>query len=152
GGEALPQGQQRSFQTRTTAEVQPPPRGYELVNQPDKGNQNVVPSTLFRNTSPVRADGNAVLWKVIGGAPGGNTASEAAFLASRTASGWQNRSIIPAAQTQVGEGALTYKFNESNAAFTQFLFHVARSAAFGQEGPPTFVTVNAEGGQQVLRS
>lgn len=152
GGAGAPEGDEKSFRTRTSAEVQLPQRGDELVNQPNKGNQDVLPTVVFPNTSPVRDDGDAVLWKVIGGAPGGNTASEALFLAARTRSGWQSRPIIPEAEDQVGGGTLTYKLNESNAAFTRFLFHVARSAAFGQEGPPTFVTVDDEGRQQVLRS
>jgi hypothetical protein len=152
GGAAFPQGGIQSFRTRTTAEMKVAARGDELVNQPDKGNQNALPSVLFQNSSPVRADGNAALWMVIGGAPGGNTASEPVFLATRTTTGWQSRSIIPEVKNQLGEGSFAYKFNESNASFTRFLFHVVRSATFGAEGSPTFVTVDDEGNQRVLQS
>jgi hypothetical protein len=153
GGAAAPQGGQQTFRTRTTAEMQLPERGIELVNQPDKGNQNVLPSVFFRNMSPVRTDGDAAVWMVIGGAPGGNAPSEPVFLATRTSSGWQSRSIVPEPGEQLGGGSLTYKLNESNAAFTRFLFHVVRPAPpFNVEGPPTFVTVDDEGNQHVLRS
>jgi hypothetical protein len=153
GGPAAPQGGPHTFRTRTTAEMQRPERGIELVNAPDKGNQNVLPSVFFRNMSPVRTDGGAVLWTVIGGAPGGNTPSEPVFLATRTSTGWRSRSIVPDPEEQFGGGSLAFKLNESNAAFTRFLFRAVRPAPlFSVEGPPTFVTVDDNGNEQVLRS
>ena len=66
-------------------------RGIELVNNPDKGNQNVFAPGRPAAASPISADGDKVLWSVTGGAPGG---------AQRHRQHLPRRSAAPAAGTR----------------------------------------------------
>jgi hypothetical protein len=147
-GAASPQGDEKTFTTRTTAEMQPPKRGIELVNQPDKGNQNISNEGLL-NQPMTTEDGNKALWTVTGGAPGANAGTFATFVAIRTGEGWKNRSVIPAPEDQLGGGGLAYRLNEANQSFTGFLFRVASSGAT-TEGTPALVRTNDLGQQNVL--
>jgi hypothetical protein len=133
-GPAVPQGQVKSFTTRSTAEMNPPQRGYELVNSPDKGNQNAnfevnVSLGAQHQPSPMSADGEKVIWSVFGGAPGGNTATGATFLAERSPSGWHSRSLIPPADQQPGNaekgGVLLSGFTPD---MSKFIFTFGRTA------------------------
>jgi len=150
-GEALPPGEDKTFRTRKSSEMVPPERGDELVNRADKGNQNVLVPSFFQNQSPTDESGTAVLWTVLGSAPGGNSPEKPLFVARRTASGWHSEAVIPPAADQIGEGELLYQFNEANPSFTRFLFRASQSWTFS-EGPPTFVLVDDEGGQRALAS
>lgn len=121
-GRAASLGGERTFTTRTETEAEeahPPScpneevraaqhtkaylgfcRGIELVNQPDKGNQNANLSEVF-----VTADGQKIAWSTVGGAPGAYNGSGNGFLATRTTTshGWQSQSIAPPPDQQLAE-------------------------------------------------
>ena len=80
----------RTFTTRTAAELAPPARGIELVNQPDKGGQAV------QEAYPT-ARGDAVVWTTVGGAPG-SPSGQSLFVSKRTLAtqtGWESFSLLP---------------------------------------------------------
>jgi len=144
------QGAEESFTTRTTAEMEPPRRGNELVNNPNKGNQNVfIPGQLESSVSP---DGNEALWSVTGGAPGGYNGSQSIFLAKRTPTGWQSRSLAPPAAEQVGEGSLIYEVRDATPDFSRFLFDAQQPKVLSFSNPGTLVRLDQNQSQEVLRS
>lgn len=118
-GPASPQGVEVAFTTRTSSEMTPPQRGFELVNSPDKGNQNIQ---LSSSGEPVMsADGERALWSVAGGAPGGQSGTGNTFLAKRTPNGWISKVVNPPAEKQIGEGAFGYSITHVNSALDRFV-------------------------------
>jgi hypothetical protein len=148
-GAGREEGEEKTFTTRTSAEMQPPVRGIELVNNPDKGNQNLF--GLAPAGGRVSADGNKALWSVTAGAPGGNSGTNANFLATRTPSGWVSKPLIPPAEEQVGGGALSYKLNNVTPDFRHFVLRAFQSTA-GHDGAPTYVRLDDEQHQNVLQA
>jgi hypothetical protein len=80
-------------------------RGIELVNNPDKGVQNVdlETGTILVNRQ-ITPNGERALWDVTGGAPGAPDSTANVFLARRTAGGWESQAVLPPAQEQYGGG------------------------------------------------
>ncbi|HEX9968243.1 MAG TPA: fibronectin type III domain-containing protein [Solirubrobacterales bacterium] len=146
------QSEERSFTTRTTEEVTLPPRGYELVNTPDKGNQHVQMARSAMRQGSISADGGKVLWEVLGGAPGGFNGAGNLFLAERTASGWKSRSLAPPASEQVGEGTHRYRLAIRSEDMSRFVLTAAKSSIEGLSTPPdtTYVRLDAHQNQDVL--
>jgi hypothetical protein len=142
-GEAAPQGEVKTFATRSSAEIADPGRGIELVNQPDKGNQNLRSIVDFSATNPMLPDGDGAIWTVFGGAPGGTTSSRNVFLSSRENTGWQSQGLIPPTNEQVGGGDLPYYLEKATPDFEHLLFSVG-------EPPNTVVRIDREGNQDVL--
>ena len=101
--------------------------------------------------SPLRADGEAFLWTVFGGAPGANSGTQATFLAKRTATGWVSRSLVPPTSKQVGGGGLPYYPAAASSDFSTFIFAPALPTLL-ETGPPTFVRIDQSGNQQILHS
>jgi hypothetical protein len=158
-GPASPQGEAKSFTTRTAEEMALPPnafgeagkRGIELVNNPDKGNQNVH-TTVFQDTSPMTADGEKAIWNVYAGAPGSNTAAYGAYLAERTPEGWRSRGLTPPAEQQVGnaeEGG--YALAATTPNFSSFVM-IAGEALVTITGGRTLVRVDANQHQTFLKT
>jgi hypothetical protein len=146
------QGEVETFTTRTSAQMSPPERGIELVNNPDKGNQRVnFFSFPLRGTSIISADGEKALWTVTGGAPGGTTGTGASFLAKRTADGWRSSGLIPPASQQVGSGELAYTLAANTPDFSKFIFRVAPSVILGDVTDPVAVRLDEGGNQQILK-
>ncbi len=141
---------ERSFTTRSTAEVTLPPRGYELVNTPNKGNQNVETPRGEADQEPMTADGNRVFWAVRGGAPGGYNGTGASFLAERTASGWKSRSVLPLPSLQVGGGDFVYRLDFHDDSLSSFIFDATRNTLFGSPSDTTFVHLDDQQNQAVL--
>ena len=149
----------KSFTTRTSAEMtlpanafgEPERRGFELVNSPETGNQNVRAAELYTWMSPLRADGEEFLWTVFGGAPGANSGAQATFLAKRTAAGWISQSLVPPNSKQVGGGGLPYFPAAASSDFSSFIFAPALPTLLGT-GPPTFVRLDLSGNQQILHA
>ena len=133
------QGETRTLTTRSTAEVTLPNRGYELVNTPDKGNQHVEAGASELNDVAITEDGEKVLWKVPGGAPGGSSGTGAIFLAERSPSGWLSRSAIPLAADQVGGGDFQYKLLTRSSDMSSLFFKVVRSTFLGVPTEATIV-------------
>jgi hypothetical protein len=144
------QSDEKDFETRTAAEMQLPQRGVELVNNPDKGNQNLTPDNPEK-VPFVSQDGNRAVWRVFAGAPGGNTGTEVNFLAIRSASGWHSQSLAPPAAEQVGGGERAYKGLLATPDLRFFLMKAVQTAAF-DEGPPTFVRIDDQGRQDILKA
>jgi hypothetical protein len=153
-GAASPQGSEVTFTTRTSAEVTEPSscpnedvratqhseylgdcRAVELVNNPQKGNQNPAADVPALHTPPMTADGNQVLWSLFGGAPGGTTGAAATFLSQRTPQGWQSQSLIPPAAGQVGGGEYKYTLESATPDFSQFVFMAGKSSLGGVDTP-----------------
>jgi hypothetical protein len=156
GQATIPAGT-KSFTTRTPAEMTIPPnalgevekRGFELVNNPEKGNQNARAAELYSGLTPLRADGEAFLWTVTGGAPGANSGSQATFLARRAPTGWSSQSLLPPASEQLGGGGLTYFPVAASPDFSSFIFQPALPGIL-TSGAPSYVRLDAEGNQQFL--
>jgi hypothetical protein len=110
----------RTFSTRTPAEMSPPARGIELVSNPNKGNQNVS-TTEGQSFAP---DGSQAYWIVAGGAPGATTGSNNLFLATRSNEGWSSIGVTPPPAEQFGNGDYHYKLLEVSKSRRQFLFFV----------------------------
>ncbi len=151
-GPALPQGEELEFTTRTTAEMILPPRGFELVSNPDKGNQRVEMAELPDKGSPMSADGEKVVWSVNGGAPGGASGTGATFLAERTASGWKSTGLVPPAAAQIGGGNYKYTLQATNPDFSQFFYTVALGKVGTLVNDPTVVRLDDSGHQDVLKN
>lgn len=154
-GDASPQGQVKTFTTRSTAEMNPAPRGLELVNNPDKGNQHLTTIRIGsgeaeKTEDALSADGEHAGWTVRAGAPGGNSGTEIPFLATRTASGWTSESLLPPADQQVGGGQLAYEYVASSPDFTRTIF-VTRQYVFF-DGEVNIVRGTRGGGQELLAS
>lgn len=146
-GEASPQGGELTFMTRTTEEANPPERGIELVNDPDKGNQNVV-VRVGQATPPMTADGEKVVWSVLGGAPAAHNGTRNTFLAQRGPKGWVSQSLIPPASQQVGGGEYSYELDATTPDLSQFLFSVGFTDVF--IGSPTYVRIDENQHQKIL--
>jgi DNA-binding beta-propeller fold protein YncE len=131
-GPADPQGEELEFRTRPVpldpacpnAEVRvrqhtgylPDCRGIELVNNPDKGNQNL--GEVAREITP---DGEQALWNVNGGAPGGPNGAGNFFRAERTIAGWRSHALAPSAGQQLGEGSVAYVPLGMTPDFSRFI-------------------------------
>lgn len=126
-------------------------RGLELVNEPDKGNQNVVFEAPRVAPSEMTADGNEMLWQVLGGAPGGPSGAFSTFLAQRTGGGWRSRSVTPPAPEQFGGGALVYFLRGVTPDVRSFVFGVRGSTGIDSPPPPTMVRIR-NGVQDVLKT
>ena len=150
-GPASPQGEVKEFTTRTAAEVSPPQRGIELVNNPDKGNQNVFALPTELGYPTLAADGEKAIWSVLAGAPGGYNGTVVAFLAERSVSGWHSRSIAPPPAQQVGGGNLAYRVKAYTPDFSQFIADVENPEPT-QATESTRVVLDAQQNQGVLQS
>jgi hypothetical protein len=149
-GPAVPQGEARTFTTRTTAEMNPPARGIELVSNPDKGTQNALAWGPFDEMPPLSPDGNRALWTVLAGAPGANSGTGAYFLARRTADGWRSKSIVPAPDKQIGGGDFIYRLETITRDLTHFVSVAAETDVFLQDGQ-TVVRLDENINQDALR-
>jgi hypothetical protein len=144
-------GETRSFTTRTSTELTlPAPRGYELVNNPDKGNQNVVPNVLGGVLASITQDGEKALWKVTSGSPGGNTATGDTFLAQRTPSGWKSETLIPPPAQQLGGGSWGYLAGTATPDFSKFVFVTGPVDVFLK--PEVFVRLDTAQHEEALTS
>ncbi len=158
-GPASPQGAVKTFTTRTVAEVTLPARGIELVNNPDKGNQNALSGVTMLSLSQLTArppgislDGEKATWGVSGGAPGAPNGTVSTFLAERTPSGWQSRSLAPPASQQVGGGDLFYIARAATPDFSRFVFDAEYKPAFGEASESTRLRLDAHQHQDILQT
>jgi hypothetical protein len=144
------QSDEKTFETRSIAEMQLPQRGIELVSKPEKGNQNISVARPSGNPSMVSSDGNRAVWLVLAGAPGGTTGSWVNFLSTRTPNGWESKALAPPAGEQIGGGERAYKLNSIAPDFRTFLMRAVQTGAQA-DGPPTFVRLDDEQHQEVLK-
>jgi NHL repeat len=145
-------GEERTFTTRTLAEATPPQRGDEMVSNPDKGDQNALVRPFPENAKiqlPVSADGEKAIWQVKAGAPEATTGTEAALLATRSPSGWHSRSLVPAADQQIGGGSFVYAMLGASRDFSHF-FLAAYESRVLETPPATLVRLDEAGHQEIL--
>jgi hypothetical protein len=152
------QSEAKSFTTRPTPVESPCPnaeiratqhsaylpdcRAFELVNNPDKGNQDAgVVGGLAEPTSP---NGEVTMWKVTAGAPGGNITSNNEFAARRTLSGWRSSPIAPPADRQEG------RFYEVLDATPDLSTFIAQTNFRAADNATTLVRIDADQNQQLL--
>jgi hypothetical protein len=102
-------------------------RAIEMVNQPDKGNQNIFPD--IGQGPQISADGDKVVWRVSHGTPGGTSGANNVFLSERGEGGWTSQILIPPVAEQVGEGNLTYEQGAVTPDFERFFFKVKTEPA-----------------------
>ena len=145
------EGEEKTFTTHTSAEVQLPQRGVELVNKPNKGNQSLAAESPAGDPSMVRADGEKVIWRLNAGAPGGNTGASVNFLSTRSTSGWTSQSLAPTADEQFGGGSDAYKLNLVAPDFRTFLMRAAQTGAEG-DSDVTLLRIDDQYHQEALFS
>ena len=124
------EGEDRIFTTRTATEMAPPRRGIELVNSPDKGNQNP--------TGYLTHEGERVVWTTMTGSPGSAQGKGSIFLAERTPTQWSSSSLMPDPETLIGDGELSYTFRSASADYRKIIFQVGEDANFGVSGDPIY--------------
>jgi hypothetical protein len=147
------QSQALSFTTRSIAEMTLPQRGDELVNTPNKGNQNVFSLGVSNmEESPLSEDGEKALWYLRGGSSGAFNGTGAVFLAERSTSGWHSRSVPPPAEQQAGGGDLTYQMMARTPDMSRFVFAAARSVLFGTAPDATFLSLDSHQNQTQLHT
>ncbi|HMJ73821.1 MAG TPA: hypothetical protein VK471_10710 [Solirubrobacterales bacterium] len=157
GGGSATAGKEKTFTTRMTAEVTLPPsalgqpgkRGIELVNNPDKGDQNALAVGPQSETPPLSADGNTALWSVYAGAPGANTGLGAPFLADRSAGGWHSKSLVPSTNKQIGGGEFAYLLENATPDFSHFILQAGKTDVFLQP-PITVLRLDRDSNQEIL--
>jgi hypothetical protein len=132
-------GDDATFRTRSLAEATPQDRGIELVNPPDKGEQNVQKPVYQALAMTTFGDSNHMLWALGAGAPGANTGTGNAFLSTRTPDGWVSRSVVPPADRLIGGGSSRYDLLKASNDFSRFLFQVNEGL-----GPTPFDYVRGE--------
>lgn len=162
-GPAAAVGDVKQFTTRTSAEMILPPNafgeanspGIELVNNPDKGNQNVFFETISKGPIGevpfISPDGNFARWSVTAGAPGAVNGVGAQFLAERTPSGWQSRSLAPPASQQPGGGANVYNIAAANPAQSLFVADL-RAAGLSSRPGSTLVRLDTSQNEETLHT
>ncbi len=142
-GDIAVEGESATFTTRSPFEAGPPNRGIELVNNPDKGNQDARAIAL----SPTA---DKVLWGVNGGAPGSPSGRLGTFVAERDTSvptGWRSTSVLPPIDVLFGGGSLGLAPTFYAPDFSTFLFDATKEGVFGV-APHTVVQVDADGTQR----
>ena len=125
-------------------------RGIELVNSPDKGNQNVYPFQAqgFPLISP---DGDRVVWGVAGAAPGGVSGSFNTFVAERTSHGWTSKSVLPPLAEQVGDTTSGhYALDAVTPDLSHFIFTAPEGGGLGTAGR-ILVRIDLDQNQEVLQ-
>lgn len=129
------------FRTRSPAELALPTRGVELVNEPDKGFQNVL-------EAGISADGNRMYWTVPSGTPSGTNGGTSIFVADRTPTGWKSHNLIPPPAEQFEGGYQTYQLANWSPSMDRFL-------VLGKQGilaasPYALATIDPAGKQRSL--
>lgn len=137
------EGADTVFETFTAAEAALPRRGLELVNQPDKGQQNPAGAFL----APER---DRVLWSVFGGTPTSTSGAGATFLADRSATGWNSTNLLPAASEQAGEGYNHYDISSYTPDLANFV--IVSQQGILTESDSQILTLDDQGNQKILWS
>jgi hypothetical protein len=147
-------GVDKTFETRSAAEMVLAPRGYELVNPPDKGNQDIRP--IFEayglgdgpESSGNAPDREAIAWSVFAGAPGGTTGAQNPFLSTRGPDGWNTISMVGPADKQVGSGEKAFRFISASADLSRFILTTSEGVLTGSD--VTIVRADRAGNQEAL--
>jgi hypothetical protein len=138
-GKSKEAGAVKEFTTRDADSENLPPnafgetdkRGTELVNEPDKGNQNVLFETVSEAISGeapfVSPNGERARWFVPSGAPGSPSGVGGQFQSVRTGpsattpTGWESHSLIPPTSQQFGGGGYVYNVVAATPDQSQFI-------------------------------
>jgi hypothetical protein len=158
-GPAASTGVVKTFTTRKTAELEiktpnafgEAKRGIELVNTPDKGNQNVFAAGPILGTTPISPSGEEVLWTLFAGAPGAPNGAQAAFMAERSTTGWHSQSLAPPAAQQLGGGEFSYRLMALTPDFQTSIFSAALSNGAAAPEAPTLLRIRRSQEQELLK-
>ena len=126
-------------------------RGIELINSPDKGNQNVFAQGPRAGGPALSASGDEVLWEVTAGVPGGPNGTLNAFLAQREGAGWASHPLAPPAEEQLEGGELTYTLSLATPDLESYIFNAKRSTGVSSPEPPSVVRVRGDRSQELLK-
>lgn len=127
-------------------------RAIELVNQPDKGNQNVFSQIGFFANPTMTEDGEGVLWNVFGGAPGGTSSAGNFFFAERSAGGWRSRGLVPPAAQQLGNGSRPYAVEQATPGLGAFIFNALPPDEIALAHGKALIRLDRDQHQEVLAS
>ncbi len=163
-------GAVKTFTTRSTAEMTLPTNalgeadrpGMELVNSPDKGNQNVFFSSVTQGVGGevpfIAPSGNQARWAVTAGAPGSPNGAGGQFVARRlqeptetVPNGWESRSLAPPASQQFGGGSLIYNVVAANSDQSRFIADL-RAAGLASVPGSTLVRLDTHQHEEVLHT
>lgn len=152
-GAAVPQGVEKTFTTRSTAEMSAPARGIELVSNPNKGNQHVLVAPISdeeggRSESALSEDGEHAAWQVRGGAPGGTVGAGDPFIATRDATGWLSAPLLPPVEEQFGGGDKKFELVRVSPDFNRSIM-VGGEGVYGSSELGV-VRNDGQGGQETL--
>ncbi len=145
------EGEDLTFHTYSSAELVWPARDLEMVNNPDKGNQNAFPAPgIWRN--PISYSGNEVAWGTFSGAPGSPSGFAAIFLAKRDpATGWHSQAIGPkSAEEMIGGGDLFYAVSAASKDFSTYVV-AAEAGFFDTNHPHVWVRLTLDGEQELIQ-
>ena len=139
-----------TFHTYSTAEQEWAKRDIELVNNPDKGNQNSFPGIYWER--PLSLDGSEVLWRTFSGAPGSPSGFSAMYLATRDpGTGWHSQPIgPPSAEEMIGGGDLFYRPAAVSRDFRHYVM-VAEAGFFDENHPHVWLKLNLDGSQELIQ-
>lgn len=135
-------GEERTFTTRSAAEMVPQVRGIELVTSQDKGNQNAG--------GFIGKAGQRVLWATPTGAPGSSQGKDAMFLAERTPTRWNSQSLLPPGDRLLSEGERAYALLTTSPDYSKLIFQVGEAAEGGAGDEISFVRYDRSTGEQEL--
>jgi hypothetical protein len=146
-------GVDKTFETRSAAEMALAPRGYELVNPPDKGNQHIFPTFESdglggREGLMSAPDGEAAAWEVFAGAPGATALSKNPFLSTRGPNGWSTISMVGPADEQYGDGNQYFKLASVSSDLSHFI--LATGEGVLAHANSAVVRADRAGNQEVL--
>jgi hypothetical protein len=138
----------QTFKTTTVEQQNWPARHLELVNEPDKGNQNAMPDFT---SNFMTADGERVVWQTTAGAPDSTSGGFAPFISHRTPSGWVTTPFAPTTAQQPGPqaGNLDYQYVGANEDLDEFLFN-ATQGFFANSVPNYLIQAHTPDDQQIL--
>ncbi len=142
-------GEDRTFTTRTEAEMEPPRRGIELVNPPDKGNQGIA--------GYLAAEGERVIWESLTGTPGSSQGNTSAFISERSPTGWVTKPLMPPSGDLVGSGEYPYVLRGATPDYSEMIWQVGDlptwTHEYSQGDPISIVRAKAaSANQEVLHN
>jgi hypothetical protein len=130
-------------------EVSQPPgaidgRGYELVSQPQKNGYQVA------QLLPISDDGRRTLYRLFSGGAPGSTSGQAAFVATRTATGWVSQNAEPPRDQML---ASTYVIGAATPDLARWIGSAIEGFGTTDQSPDVSVArLDDAGGQQLLHT
>ncbi len=135
-------GDDSAFTTLTSAAAALAPRGLELVNPPEKANQNPQFPLLM-------PEGDEVIWQTLSGSPNSSSGAGGTYSSERTAAGWKTSGLEPPISEMIGGGDEAYQLRRISSDRSSFIFEVGGTLV-GSQSDRRIVRIDADGNQEVL--